>query len=77
MSGHLSCFRERRGDLLIVIWHDRQGACLLTKNLKRGSFVWPSLPDGLVSISQAQMSYLFSSICWRNPQELWRRTSVG
>ena len=31
LSGHLFCFRERRCDLLKVIWHDGQGACLLTK----------------------------------------------
>ncbi|WP_084305820.1 IS66 family insertion sequence element accessory protein TnpB [Bradyrhizobium sp. ARR65] len=31
LSGHLFCFRGRRGDLLKVIWHDGQGACLFTK----------------------------------------------
>ena len=28
LSGQLFCFRGRRGDLLKVIWHDGQGACL-------------------------------------------------
>ena len=28
LSGHLFCFRGRRGNLLKVIWHDGQGACL-------------------------------------------------
>jgi transposase len=27
LSGHLFCFRGRRGNLLKVIWHDGQGAC--------------------------------------------------
>ncbi|WP_458180811.1 IS66 family insertion sequence element accessory protein TnpB [Bradyrhizobium sp. 14AA] len=72
LSGHLFCFRGRRGDLLKVIWHDGQGACLFTKKLERGRFIWPSLADGVVSISQAQMSYLLSGIDWRNPQEAWR-----
>ncbi len=36
LSGHLFCFRGRRGDLLKVIWHDGQGACLFTKKLERG-----------------------------------------
>ena len=31
LGGHLFCFRGRRGDLLKVIWHDGQGACLFTK----------------------------------------------
>jgi hypothetical protein len=36
LSGHLFCFRGRRGNLLKVIWHDGQGACLFTKRLERG-----------------------------------------
>src|ERR687898_1087168 len=38
LGGHLFCFRGRRGDLLKVIWHDGQGACLFTKRLERGRF---------------------------------------
>jgi IS66 Orf2 like protein/Transposase C of IS166 homeodomain len=34
LSGHLFCFRGRRGNLLKVIWHDGQGACLFTKRLR-------------------------------------------
>jgi transposase len=33
LSGHLFCFRGRRGNLLKVIWHDSQGVCLFTKRL--------------------------------------------
>ena len=36
LNGHLFCFRGRRGNLLKVIWHDGQGACLFTKRLERG-----------------------------------------
>ena len=49
LSGHLFCFRGRRGNLLKVIWHDGQGACLFTKRLERGRFLWPSPADGVVS----------------------------
>jgi len=77
LGGHLFCFRGRRGDLLKVIWHDSQGACLFTKRLERGRFIWPSAADGAVSISPAQMSYLLSGIDWRNPQETQRPTRVG
>ena len=51
LSGQLFCFRGRRGDLLKVIWHDGQGACLFTKRLERGRFLWPSTTDGAVTIS--------------------------
>jgi transposase len=72
LSGHLFCFRGRRGDLLKVIWHDGQGACLFTKRLERGRFIWPSVEGEAVAISPAQLSYLLSGIDWRNPQETWR-----
>ena len=42
LGGHLFCFRGRSGNLLKVIWHDGQGACLFTKRLERGRFLWPS-----------------------------------
>ena len=51
LNGHLFCFRGRRGNLLKVIWHDGQGACLFTKRLERGRFLWPSPADGVVTIS--------------------------
>ncbi len=76
-SGHLFCFRGRRGDLLKVIWHDGQGACLFTKRLERGRFLWPSPADGVVTISAAQLGYLLEGIDWRNPQRTWRPSTVG
>jgi transposase len=57
-AGDLYVFRGRRGDLIKIIWHDGQGACLFTKRLERGRFLWPSLTDGVVTISVAQLSYL-------------------
>lgn len=77
MGGSLFCFRGKRGDILKVIWHDGQGACLYTKRLERGRFIWPLVAGEVVTISQAQLSYLLSGIDWRNPQETWRPTSVG
>ena len=52
LGGHLFCFRGRRGNLLKVIWHDGQGACLFTKRLERGRFIWPSPAEGVVTISR-------------------------
>lgn len=48
MCGHLFVFRGRGGGLIKVIWHDGQGACLFTKKLERGRFIWPSVADGTV-----------------------------
>jgi transposase len=60
-----------------IIWHDGQGACLFTKRLERGRFLWPSMTDGVVTISAAQLSYLLSGIDWRMPQETWRPQAAG
>lgn len=58
LSGHLFVFRGRRSDLVKMIWHDGQGACLFTKRLERGRFIWPSVTGEAVTISPAQLSYL-------------------
>ena len=76
LGGHLFCFRGKRGDLIKVVWHDGQGACLFTKKLERGRFFWPSAEGGAVAISSAQLSYLLSGIDWRAPQETWRPSRV-
>ena len=58
-DGHLFVFRGRRGDLIKVIWHDGQGMCLFSKRLERGRFLWPSVADGTVTISSANLA-----TCW-------------
>jgi transposase len=63
--GHLFIFRGRRRDLIKIIWHDGQGACLFSKRLERGRFLWPSPADGVVTISPAQLGYLLEGIDWR------------
>jgi transposase len=76
-SGQLFVFRGRRGDLIKVIWHDGQGACLFTKRLERGRFIWPSASDGSAVISSAQLGYLLEGIDWRMPQKTWRPQAAG
>jgi hypothetical protein len=40
-SGHVFCFRGRRGDLVKLLWWDGDGLCLFAKRLESGRFVWP------------------------------------
>jgi len=75
--GHLFVFRGRRGDPIKVIWWDGQGACLFSKRLERGRFVWPSPADGKVSIGPAQLAMLLEGIDWRMPERTWRPLSTG
>lgn len=75
--GHLFVFRGRRGDLLKVIWWDGQGACLFSKRLERGRFVWPSAKDGKINLTPAQLSMLLEGIDWRLPQKTWKPLTAG
>lgn len=67
-SGHVFVFRGRKGDLIKVLWADRDGMCLFAKRLERGRFVWPQATSGSVHLSPAQLSMLLEGIDWRRPQ---------
>ena len=76
-SGHLFLFKGRRGDQIKMIWWDGQGACLFTKRLERGRFVWPAAREGKINLSRAQLAMLMEGIDWRMPQTTWRPRKVG
>ena len=76
-AGHMFVFRGRRGDLIKIIWWDGQGACLFSKRLEKGRFVWPSATEGTVSLTPSQLACLLEGIDWRNPQYTWRPQSAG
>jgi len=76
-SGHLFVFRGRRGDLIKIIWWDGQGACLFSKRLERGRYVWPSPADGKLSVTPAQLAMLLEGIDWRMPGRTWRPLTAG
>ncbi len=76
-SGHLFVFRGKRGDLLKIIRWDGQGACLFSKRLERGRFVWPAPVNGKVAVTAAQLAMLLEGIDWRMPQRTWRPLKAG
>ncbi|MDC7861833.1 IS66 family insertion sequence element accessory protein TnpB [Pantoea ananatis] len=67
-SGHLFIFRGRCGDMIKVLWADRDGLYLLTKRLEHGRFVWPVTRDGKVHLTPAQLSMLLEGINWKHLQ---------
>ena len=71
-SGHVFVFRERRGDLIKLLWFDGDGLCLFQKRLERGRFIWPQATSGTVSLSRAQLAMLLEGIDWRRPDRTWR-----
>ena len=76
-SGHLFVFRGRRGDLIKIVWWDGQGACLFSKRLERGRFVWPSAADGRIKVTASQLPMLLEGIDRRTPQRTWRPLTAG
>ena len=39
-------------------------AGVLSKRLERGRFTWPTMQDGAVTLSAAQLTLLFSGVDW-------------
>src|SRR3977135_1253840 len=63
-SGHVFCFRGRRGDLVKLLWWDGDGLCLFAKRLERGRFVWPRTEQGVAGLTPAQLSMLLGGSEW-------------
>lgn len=76
-AGHMFVFRGRQGDLIKIIWWDGQGACLFSKRLEKGRFVWPSAKEGKISLTPAQLAMLLEGIDWRLPQRSWKPLKAG
>ena len=75
-SGHLFCFRGRRGDLMKILWWDGDGLCLFAKRLERGRFVWPRAEQGVAVLTPAQLSMLLEGIDWRRPERTFNPLHV-
>ena len=71
-NGHLFVFRGRQGDLIKIIWWDGQGACVFSKRLEKGRFVWPAAKEGKIALTPAQLAMLLEGIDWRLPLRTWR-----
>jgi transposase len=67
LSGHVFIFRGRRGDMVKLLWADRDGLCLFQKRLEKGRFIWPQATSGSVLLTPAQFSMLLEGIDWRRP----------
>jgi len=76
-AGDLYVFRGRRGDLIKIIWHDGLGMSLYAKRLERGRFIWPTVENGAIAITAAQLAYMLDGIDWRNPQRTFRPELAG
>jgi len=63
-SGVIYVFRAKRADRVKLLFWDGTGVCLLTKRLEGGTFHWPSIEDGVMRLSPAQLSALLEGLDW-------------
>jgi transposase len=61
-SGDLYLFRNRRGDMIKILFFDRGGYCLLAKRLERGTFRVALAQDGAaVEITHSELAGLLAN----------------
>jgi transposase len=63
-AGDVFIFRCKRLDRLKLLVWDGSGLCLLTKRLESGSFIWPLVRDGAVTLTATQLQLLFTGMDW-------------
>lgn len=68
-SGVIYVFRARRADRDKLVWWDGTGVCLFAKRLEHGGFCWPSVTDGAVRLTAAQLQALLEGLDWRRVHE--------
>jgi transposase len=68
-SGAVYVFRAKRADRVKLVFWDGTGLCLFAKRLEDGAFRWPSIEDGVIRLSAAQLSALLEGLDWRRVHE--------
>jgi transposase len=63
-SGVIYVFRAKRADKVKLLFWDGTGICLVTKRLEGAKFCWPSIEDGVMRLSPAQLSALLEGLQW-------------
>lgn len=64
-SGAVYVFRAKRADRVKLIWWDGTGMVLYAKSLETGRFQWPSIEDGVMRLSAAELAALLEGLDWR------------
>lgn len=78
-SGHLFVFRDRKTNMIKILYWDGSGLCLFTKRLEGGAFLWPRADDqrDTVALTAEQLSMLIQGIDWQAPERRWRPAVAG
>jgi len=68
-------FRARRADRIKLVYFVGTGVCLFSKWLEDGKFHLPTITDGVVRLTAAQLQAWLEGLNWRRVQER-RETQV-
>jgi transposase len=60
LSGNLFVFRNRGGQLVKILWWDRDGLAIYYKRLERGVFRWPRSSHTAVELRSDELLRLLS-----------------
>ena len=76
LSGHLVLFRNKRGNLMKLIFYDRSGYTIIFRRLERGTF---QLPEGVVQaeVDLAQLAMILEGIDLKSAVRRLRYSRAG
>jgi len=63
-SGTVYIFRAKRADRVKLLYWDGSGVVLVAKRLEKAHFKWPTIRDGVMRLSPAQLAALFEGLDW-------------
>lgn len=68
-NGAVYVFRAKRADRVKLVFWDGTGVCLFAKRLEDGAFRWPTVQNGVIRLTAAQLSALLEGLDWRRVHE--------
>lgn len=67
-SGAVIVFRAKRAERVKILVWDTSGLVLVWKQLQQGTFRWPPVVDGVITLSSVQFAALFDGLDWTRVQ---------
>jgi transposase len=75
-SGDIFIFRTKKSDRIKIVAWDGSGLWLHQKRLENGRFTWPTVEDGTIVLTSAQLAMLLEGLDWWRVVPIQTRTPV-
>jgi transposase len=69
-SGAVIVYRSKRSDRVKILVWDTSGLVLIWKQIQQGSFRWPPMMDGVMTLSPVEFAALFDGLDWTRVQTI-------